>query len=73
MTDNITFAAAAQMDASDMVFVSATITISRANTIRAIGGQVNRSTPKEEETPFPPLKPKNTGQLWPITQAMPAI
>ena len=50
-----------------------TIIIKAAKQVSAKTGFIASIEPKEVATPFPPLNPKNAGQLCPITTATTAI
>ena len=58
---------AASIDPNETYRVTATIKTNAARHISAVKGENIKITANEVITPFPPLKPKNIGQLCPIT------
>jgi threonine dehydrogenase-like Zn-dependent dehydrogenase len=60
------------IEPSETYLVKTTITIKTVRHISAGTGLIYRITANDVKTPLPPLKPKKTGQLWPITAANPA-
>ena len=66
-------AMAAIHEPSETILVIAIIIIAIAKQINPICQLVIINTPSEVATPLPPLKPKNIGNVCPITTAIAAI
>ena len=63
---------AAPTDPNDTILLSAISTSANTKHINPICQFVIKSTPKDVATPFPPLNPKNIGNVCPKTTAIPA-
>ena len=63
---------AAPTDPIDTIFVNAINTNANTKQINPICQFVTSSTPNDVATPFPPLNPKNIGNVCPTTTAIPA-
>ena len=63
---------AAPTDPNDTILLSAINTSANTKHINPICQFVIKSTPKDVATPFPPLNPKNIGNVCPKTTAIPA-
>ena len=64
---------AAPTEPIDTILVSAIKTNANTKQINAIFQFVINNTPKDVAIPFPPLNPKNIGNVCPNTTAIPAI
>ena len=57
---------------SDMYLVSTMVRISSSTAGMPSAGKANTNTPVQQAMPLPPLKPKYSGQLWPMMAKKPA-
>ena len=62
-----------QQNPIDTIFVNAIKISANTKQINPIFQFVISNTPNEVATPFPPLNPKNTGNVCPTTTKIPAI
>ena len=64
---------AAPHEPNDTILVNTINTSANTKQINPICQLLISNTPSDVATPFPPLKPKNIGNVCPITTAIPAI
>lgn len=61
----------ARMEESDTIRLTSNTAIKTKSEREQAIGRIQNTTPNMVATPLPPLKPANTGKMWPIKAAIP--